>query len=82
MAWLPQYGHAPGGLLVCGAAAGRSGERDIGVWWDVQGAYHRPRILEDEVTSFGRPPPIGGSRIVDGGSADAVADFARNGSGF
>ena len=29
MTWLPQYGHAPGGLLVCGAVAGRSGERDI-----------------------------------------------------
>ena len=38
MAWLPQCGHTPGGLFVCGAAAGRSGERDIGVWWDVQEA--------------------------------------------
>jgi len=48
----------------------------------VQGAYHRPRILEDEVTNFGRPRPHCRSRILDGWSADAVADFARNGSGF
>ena len=29
MAWLPQCGHSLGGLCVCGAEAGRRGERDI-----------------------------------------------------
>ena len=44
MTWLPQCGHAPGGLFVCGAVAGRRRERDI--TWGVGRAYHRSRILE------------------------------------
>ena len=44
MAWLPQCGQASGSLFVCGAVAGRRGERDIPR--GVCRAYHRRRILE------------------------------------
>jgi hypothetical protein len=44
IAWLPQCGHSPGGLFVCGTVDGRRGERDIPR--GVCRAYHRRRILE------------------------------------
>ena len=53
MTWLPQCGHSLGSLFVCGAVGGWSGERDIKINKGVRRAYHRRRILEDQVTEIG-----------------------------
>ena len=56
--------------------------QDFDAFDDQRDPWDNHGFVSVEVTRFGRRRPLGGSRILDGWSADAVADFARNGSGF